>query len=90
MSDGREQPTSAMVSSRGIKTSKDFVDFFGALMDDLVSSRIDAETAKAACGAGEVMLKAVKMQREYSASEALTLSPAPKLKQLPKSEEEGK
>jgi hypothetical protein len=83
----REDPTSAMISSRGIKTAKDFVDFFGALMDDLVSNRIDPDTARSACMAGDVMLRVVKMQREYSNCEAMPLVPQKQFKKLPEETE---
>lgn len=84
------EPTSSMISKRGLKTSKEFVDFCGALMDDLVTQRIDSETATAVCTAGHLMLKAVRMQREYSGANELDFVPQKKLtppnpdsKQLP-------
>lgn len=69
-------PLSSMVAERGIKTSRDFADFMGALMADVIAGRVDAKTANAACVAGGHMLKIAKMQIDYSGSteEAVLLS----------------
>lgn len=59
-------PLSSLVGERGIKTTKDFADFMGALMADLVAGRIDYETAKGACMAGDKIIQVAKLQMEYS------------------------
>jgi hypothetical protein len=64
-------PTSARspeIAERGIRTARDFVDFMGALMADLVSDRIHPQTAQAACLAADKMLKVVEMQHKYAGS----------------------
>jgi hypothetical protein len=60
-----EVPLSSLVGERGIKTSRDFADFMGALMADLVAGRVDYQDAQAACLAGEQLLKVSKMQLDY-------------------------
>jgi hypothetical protein len=61
-------PTSKEVASKGIRTARDFVDFMGALMADVVADRIEPAKAQAACSAADRMLKAVEMQRKYGLS----------------------
>src|SRR4051812_28504212 len=65
-----ENPTSAMIAARGIKTAADFAQFMGAMMEDLVEGRIEPDVAQAACKAGAAMLQVVKMQLEYGREES--------------------
>lgn len=60
-----DEPESTIVARRGIKTSKDFAEFMSSLMGDLVEGRIDHQAASAACYAGDMLLKVVKMQIQH-------------------------
>jgi hypothetical protein len=72
--DPDDQPLCSLVAERGIKTSKDFAEFMSALMADVVSNRIDGQTAQAACKAGNSLLLMAKMQIEYGAPKPMSLS----------------
>ncbi len=48
-----------------IETGQDFARLMSALMSDVVSGRVDAPTANAACNAGSKLLKVVEMQYKY-------------------------
>lgn len=58
-------PVSSMIAKRGIKTARDFAEFMGALMRDVVEGTLSPAQANAACRAGSTMLQVVKMQHEY-------------------------
>lgn len=64
--DRDQVPLSSLVGERGIKTTKDFADFMGALMADLVANRVDSQQANAACLAGDKILKLAQMQLDHA------------------------
>jgi hypothetical protein len=71
--DPDNKPISSIVGERGIKTSGDFADFMSGLMADLVSGRIGPDVAKAACMAGEALLRVSKMQLEFNGQDESNL-----------------
>jgi hypothetical protein len=55
-------PCSALVTKRGIKNSADFMDFFSALLGDVINGDVDNASASVACMIGDRMLALAKLQ----------------------------
>lgn len=58
------RPTSIRVADT-MTTSRDFANFMNALMGDIVSGRIDARTANAACNAGGKLLRVIELEYRF-------------------------
>lgn len=54
--------SSMEIASKGIRTSQDFARLMSAVMSDLISGKITADTAKAVCTAGDRLLRVVELQ----------------------------
>lgn len=55
----------AVISDKGINSSRDFAQYMSALMSDITSSRIEPRVAAAACNAGGKLLKVIEMEHKY-------------------------
>jgi hypothetical protein len=59
------RPSSLAITSKGVKTSKDFGNLMCALISDVIDGSISPVVANAACNAGGKLLKVVEMEHKY-------------------------
>ena len=63
--DPNKQARSLVIAVQGIHTSKDFANFMGALMSDLIEGRVTPSIGNATCNAGGKMLKVIELEQKY-------------------------
>ena len=63
--DQKERPSSLTITSKGVKTSKDFGSLMCALISDVIDGSLSPVVANAACNAGGKLLKVVELEHKY-------------------------
>ena len=58
-------PDSAVIATKGVKTSRDFAEMMSALMSDLISGKVSPQVGNAVCNSGGKLLKVMELTWRY-------------------------